>query len=62
VSRQAIQTSNAIDHEPGVFSPDDPREIAASLERPDEHSTRLEQAKDKLRAPYGRPRAKKRGK
>jgi hypothetical protein len=61
-SRQAIETSNAVDLEPGVFSPDDPREMAASLERPDEHSARLEQAQGGLRALQGRPRAQKGGK
>lgn len=88
-SQQVTETSNALDLEPGVFSFDDPRLIAASLKRSAEQSTRrkaapfrsamsmlvfyinragtqldpaqrarLEQAKDELRALYGRPRRK----
>jgi hypothetical protein len=33
-------TSSALDLEPGVFALDDPREIAASLKRSAEHSSR----------------------
>lgn len=92
-SRQVTTSSDALDLEPGVFSLADPREIAASLKRSADRSTRrkaapfrsamsmlvfyinraggkldpeqrarLEQAKDELRALYGRPRAEKRGK
>lgn len=86
-SQQVTRTSNALDLESGVFALDDPREIAASLKRSAESSTRrktdpfrsamsmltfyinragrqlpaadrerLEQAKDELRALFGRPR------
>lgn len=80
-------TSDALDLEPGVFTLQDPRHIAASLKRSAERSerrrrapfqsamsmlnfyinragrqldaptrARLEQAKDELRAAFGRPR------
>ena len=39
-SQQVTRTSNALDLEPGVFALDDPREIAASLKRSAEGSTR----------------------
>lgn len=86
-SRHVTQTSNALDLEEGVFTREDPREIALSLQRSAERSrrrkadpfrsamsmltfyinragrhlsapqrARLEQAKDELRALYGRPR------
>ncbi len=92
-TQQVTETSSALDLEPGVFTLDDPREIAASLKRSADSSTRrkaepfrsamsmlvfyinragrqldpdrrarLEQAKDELRALYGRPRAEKSGK
>jgi hypothetical protein len=32
-SQRAMQTSNALDLEPGVFTQDDPRSIARSLQR-----------------------------
>jgi hypothetical protein len=86
-SRHVTQTSNALDLEEGVFTWQDPREIALSLQRSAERSGRrksepfrsamsmltfyinragthlpaqqracLEQAKNELRALYGRPR------
>ncbi|WP_051002186.1 DUF3175 domain-containing protein [Pseudogulbenkiania sp. NH8B] len=86
-SRQVTESSNALDLETGVFTLDNPREIALSLMRSAERSDRrkadpfrsamsmlsfyinragrklsapqrqlLEQAKDELRALYGRPR------
>jgi hypothetical protein len=86
-SRHVTETSNALDLEEGVFTWQDPREIALSLQRSAERSGRrkaepfrsamsmltfyinragghlpaqqracLEQAKDELRALYGRPR------
>jgi len=86
-SQQVTEGSNALDLEAGVFTLDDPREIALSLQRSAESSTRrktdpfrsamsmltfylnraghqlpaaqrerLEQAKDELRALYGKPR------
>ena len=86
-SQQVTRSSNALDLELGVFGLEDPREIAASLKRSAESSTRrktdpfrsamsmltfyinragrqltaadrerLEQAKDELRALFGRPR------
>jgi hypothetical protein len=85
-SHQVTETSHALDLEAGVFSLDDPREIARSLKRSAERSERrrstpfrsamsmlnfyinragrnlpqnrravLEQAKDELRALYGKP-------
>lgn len=39
-SQQVTETSNALDLEPGVFSLSDPREIALSLKRSAEASTR----------------------
>ena len=39
-SQQVMRTSNALDLEPGVFSHDDPREIALSLRRSAEQSRR----------------------
>lgn len=88
-SQQITASSNALDLEPGVFALEDPREIAASLKRSADASTRrkaapfrsamsmlvfyinragsqldaaqracLEQAKEELRALYGRPRRK----
>jgi hypothetical protein len=39
-SQRVMQTSNALDLEPGVFSKDDPRQIALSLKRSAETSTR----------------------
>jgi hypothetical protein len=39
-SRRVMETSNALDLEPGVFSRPDPRSIARSLKRSAEHSTR----------------------
>lgn len=41
-SQQVTETSNALDLEPGVFSLSDPREIALSLKRSAEASTRRE--------------------
>lgn len=38
--RKVTESSNALDLEPGVFSLTDPREIAASLKRSAERSTR----------------------
>nr|WP_294864162.1 DUF3175 domain-containing protein [uncultured Pseudogulbenkiania sp.] len=86
-SRQVTESSNALDLETGVFTLDNPREIALSLMRSAERSNRrkadpfrsamsmlsfyinragrklsapqrqlLEQAKDELRALYGKPR------
>jgi hypothetical protein len=86
-SKEVTRTSHALDLEPGVFALDDPREIAASLKRSAEGSTRrkadpfrsamsmltfyinragrrlpaadrqrLEQAKDELRALFGKCR------
>lgn len=86
-SRQVTEESDALDLEEGVFTLDDPREIARSLKRSAERSERrkaepfrsamsmltfyinragnqlsegrlavLEEAKDELRALYGRPR------
>lgn len=86
-SRQVTESSNALDLETGVFTLDNPREIALSLMRSAERSDRrkadpfrsamsmlsfyinragrqlsapqrqlLEQAKDELRALYGKPR------
>ena len=86
-SQQVTETSNALDLEPGVFSLEDPREIARSLKRSAEQSrrrkaepfqsamsmltfyinragkqlsdtqrARLEEAKDELRALFGKPR------
>ena len=85
-SRHVTESSNALDLETGVFTLDDPREIALSLMRSAERSDRrktdpfrsamsmlsfyinragrklsasqreqLEQAKDELRALYGKP-------
>lgn len=39
-SQQVTETSNALDLEPGVFALSDPREIALSLKRSAEASTR----------------------
>ncbi len=39
-SQQVTQTSDALDLEPGVFTKDDPREIALSLQRSAESSRR----------------------
>ena len=39
-SRRVTQTSNALDLEQGVFSKDDPRDIAHSLRRSAERSSR----------------------
>jgi hypothetical protein len=39
-SQKVTETSNALDLEPGVFTLDDPREIARSLMRSAERSTR----------------------
>lgn len=39
-SRQVTRESNALDLEPGVFTLDDPREIARSLQRSAERSRR----------------------
>lgn len=86
-SRHVTETSNALDLEEGVFTWQDPHEIALSLQRSAERSRRrksepyrsamsmltfyinragrhlpaaqracLEQAKEELRALYGRPR------
>lgn len=86
-SQHVTQTSDALDLESGVFSLQDPKEIALSLKRSADRSKRrkaepfrsamsmlnfyinragrhltperracLEQAKDELRALYGRPR------
>jgi hypothetical protein len=86
-SQQVTETSDALDLEAGVFTLDDPREIALSLKRSADRSERrktdpfrsamsmltfyinragrslprgqlavLEQAKDELRALYGRSR------
>lgn len=86
-SQRVTEGSNALDLEPGVFTLDDPREIARSLKRsadrssrrksdpfrsamsmlsfyinragrglPQERRSRLEQAKDELRAMYSRSR------
>lgn len=86
-SQQVTESSNALDLEAGVFTLDDPRQIALSLMRSAERSDRrkadpfrsamsmlsfyinragsklpapqrerLEQAKDELRALYGKPR------
>lgn len=86
-SQAVTENSNALDLEAGVFTLDDPREIALSLMRSAERSERrkadpfrsamsmlsfyinragsklptpqrerLEQAKDELRALYGKPR------
>lgn len=86
-SQHVTEGSNALDLEPGVFTLDDPRQIAESLSRSAEQSTRrktdpfrsamsmltfyinragnkltetrrklLEEAKEELRALYGRPR------
>ena len=85
-SQRVTETSDALDLEPGVFTLDDPREIARSLKRSAERSrrrktdpfrsamsmltfyinragrqlpamqhTRLEAAKDELRALFGKP-------
>jgi hypothetical protein len=84
-SAEVTEHSDALDLEPGVFELDDPRQIAQSLKRSAEHSTRrktspyqsamsmlnfyinragrnlpaerqkvLEDAKDELRAAFGR--------
>ncbi len=84
-SAEVTEHSDALDLEPGVFDKDDPKEIARSLKRSAEHSTRrksspyrsamsmltfyinragknlpkkqlriLEQAKEELRAAFGR--------
>ena len=86
-SQRVTERSDALDLEPGVFTFDDPRRIAASLKASAERSrrrrsepfrsamsmlnfyinragsqldeptrARLEQAKDELRALFGRPR------
>ena len=86
-SQQVTQTSDALDLEAGVFTLENPREIALSLKRSADQSRRrksepfrsamsmltfyinragqhlsekqrdrLEEAKDELRALYGRPR------
>jgi len=86
-SQRVTERSNALDLEEGVFTLDDPREIARSLKRSAEASrrrkatpfrsamsmlvfyinragaglsksrrTKLERAKEELRALYGRPR------
>ena len=86
-TQHVMETSNALDLEPGVFTWDDPRRIAESLKRsaeqsnrrksspyrsamsmltfhinragkklPKEQLSRLEAAKDELRALYGRQR------
>jgi putative cell wall-binding protein len=39
-SREVTEHSDALDLEPDVFEQDDPREIARSLKRSAEHSTR----------------------
>jgi hypothetical protein len=39
-SQRVTKTSNALDLDPGVFSKDDPREIARSLKRSALHSRR----------------------
>ena len=39
-SQEVTQTSNALDLEPGVFSSDDPRNIALSLKWSADHSER----------------------
>lgn len=88
-SQSVTETSNALDLEAGLFSRDDPREIAASLKRSADRSDRrkttpfasamamlnfyinragrnlpasrreiLENAKQELRALYGRTRPK----
>lgn len=88
-SQSVTETSNALDLEAGLFSQDDPREIAASLKRSADRSDRrkttpfasamamlnfyinragrnlpasrreiLENAKQELRALYGRTRPK----
>ncbi len=43
-SQQVTATSNALDLEPGVFAFDDPREIAESLKRSADASTRRKAA------------------
>ncbi len=86
-SQKVTETSDSLDLEEGVFTLEDPREIALSLQRsaeqsqrrksepfrsamsmlnfyinragrhlPEAQRARLEQAKDELRALYGRPR------
>lgn len=86
-SQKVTETSDSLDLEGGVFTLEDPREIALSLSRsaeqseqrksepfrsamsmltfyinragkhlPEDQRKRLEQAKDELRALYGRPR------
>jgi hypothetical protein len=91
-SRHVTETSNALDLEPNVFTLTSPRDIAESLKRSAEQSTRrkaepfrsalsmlvfyinragknlsperrrtLEQAKDELRALFGRPPAQNHG-
>jgi len=39
-SQRVTEESNALDLEPGIFTVDDPREIARSLKRSAEHSDR----------------------
>ncbi|RBP32575.1 uncharacterized protein DUF3175 [Marinobacter pelagius] len=86
-SQKVTETSDSLDLQAGVFTLEDPKEIALSLSRsaeqsgrrksepyrsamsmltfyinragkhlPDDQRKRLEQAKDELRALYGRPR------
>jgi len=53
-SQDVTEHSNALDVDQGVFSQDDPKQIALSLKHSADRRKALKQAKDELREAFGK--------